>query len=396
MKPAKTALACAVVVNALLAMGTMPESLHGPGTAFAQAPAAGAARADFFVSPKGNDHWSGRLAEPNKDDGPFATVARAQQAVRALLPTLNPRRTVRVVLRGGTYYLNETLMFGPEDSGTPDAPVVYMAKTGEAVVLSGGRRITGGRWGEANGHKTWIVDIPEVKEGKWNFRQLFVNGVRRPRTRLPKQGEYRIESLPGYTGDFLRSPTKQFVYTPDNIVPTWRNLHDVEVVGITRWLDNRLPIESVDASTNTVTFDRPSLFALLSGDKPGPYWVENVFEALDTPGQWYLDRPQGRLYYLPFPGEDAPSAEIVAPRLTQVVRVVGRPDAVAHDLRFEGLTFSHTEWQPPADYASSLQAGIEVPGALLFDYAERCAVTDGAHPAHRQLRCRGERGLRGH
>ena len=72
-----------------------------------------------------------------------------------------------------------------------------------------------------------------------------------------------------------------------------------------------------------------------------------------------------------------PSAEIIAPRLTQVMRVVGRPNATAHDLRFEGLTFAHTEWPPPADYASSLQAGIEVPGALLFDYAERCAVTGG-------------------
>ena len=60
-----------------------------------------------------------------------------------------------------------------------------------------------------------------------------------------------------------------------------------------------------------------------------------------------------------------------------MVRVVGRAGAPVHDLRFEGLTFAHTEWQPPADYASSLQAGIEVPGALLFDYAERCVVTGG-------------------
>jgi hypothetical protein len=149
----------------------------------------------------------------------------------------------------------------------------------------------------------------------------------------------------------------------------------VEIVGITRWLDNRLPIKSVHAPTRTVIFDRPSLFALLSGSKPGPYWVENVLEALDTPGQWYLDRPRGVLYYLPQSGEKMPSAEIIAPRLTQVVRVLGQPGAPVHDLRFEGLTFAHTEWQPPADYASSLQAGIEVPGAVLFDYAERCAVT---------------------
>src|SRR4029434_7524280 len=103
---------------------------------------------------------------------------------------------------------------------------------------------------------------------------------------------------------------------------------------------------------------------------------ENVFEALDTPGQWYLDRPSGVLFYLPRPGEAI--REIIAPRLTQVLRVVGRAGMPVHDLRFEGLTFAHTEWQPPPDYASSLQAGIEVPGALLFEYAERCAVADGA------------------
>ena len=331
------------------------------------------AKVDFFVSPRGNDNWSGTLAEPGEGDGPFATMTRARDAVRSLLTA--QKRGIRVVVRGGTYYLNSPLEFGPEDSGTEKAPVVYAAAAEERVVLSEGRHLEGGHWSEVNGHKAWVVDIPQVKEGY--FRQLFVNGVRRPRTRLPKTGEYSIESLPGYTGDFLRSPTKQFVYGAGDIVPAWRNLRDAEIVAVTKWLDNRMPIESVDAQTRTVTLDRSSLFTLLSGSQPGPYWIENVFEALDTPGQWYLDRPSGQLYYLPQPGEDLASSELVAPRLTQVVRVVGRPGSVAHDLRFEGLIFAHTEWQPPPDYASSLQAGIEVPGALLFDYAERCAVTAG-------------------
>lgn len=362
-------LAAAVMLSGLLATVSSPGWLNGA--------AANPGAADFFVSTQGQDRWSGRLADPGENDGPFATVARARDAVRALLNTQREPRRVRVVLRGGTYFLDSPLEFGPEDSGRQKAPVVYAAVAGERVVLSGGRRLDGGRWGEVNGRKAWMVDIPRVEAGQWNFRQLFVNGERRPRTRLPKQGEYRIESLPGYTGDFLRSPTKQFVYAPGNIGPTWRNLRDVEIVGITRWLDNRLPIESVSARTRTVTFDRPSLFALLSGSQPGPYWVENVFEALDTPGQWYLDRPRGVLFYLPLPGEEMPLAEIIAPRLTQVVRLVGHAGTPVHDLRLEGLTFAHTEWQPPADYASSLQAAIEVPGALLFDYAERCAVTGG-------------------
>lgn len=356
-----------------------------PCLARAGAPTAeGTGVADFFVSTQGKDTWSGKRPDPGQDDGPFSTVARAREAVQTLLKTRKEHRSVRVVLRGGTYYLDAPLQFGPEDSGTELAPVTYAAAPGERVVLSGGRRLEGGRWGESNGQKAWVVDIPEVKDGSWRFRQLFVNGERRPRTRLPRRGEYRIESLPGYTGDFLRSPTRQFVYAPGHILPGWRNLQDVEIVGITRWLDNRLPIESVNGESRTVTFDRPSLFALVSsapwGDStltPSVYWVENVFEALDTPGQWYLDRSHGRLYYLPRAGEEMATAEIIAPRLLRAVQVVGKAGAPGHDLRFEGLIFSHTEWQPPADYASSLQAGIEVPGALLFDYAERCAVIGG-------------------
>lgn len=333
--------------------------------------------ADFYVSRQGNDRWSGKRPDAADQDGPFATLSRARAAVRKLLQDQTEPRGVRVSVRGGIYYLDETLTFGPEDSGTQQAPVTYVAAAGETVVLSGGRRLTSGRWGEIRGHRAWMVDIPAVKQDDWRFRQLFVNGTRRPRTRIPSQGEYRIESLPGYTGDFLRSPTKQFVYAAGDIEPTWRNLRDVEIVAITRWQDNRLPIESVDATTRTVTFDRPSLFALLANDRPGPYWVENVFEALGSPGQWYLDRSGGLLICLPLPGEDLSTAEIVAPRLERLLTVVGRPGNPVHDLHFEGLLFAHAEWQPPADYASSLQAGIEVPGAILFDFAERCSLVGG-------------------
>src|SRR5439155_20490841 len=76
------------------------------------------------------------------------------------------------------------------------------------------------------------------------------------------------------------------------------------------------------------------------------------------------------------PGEKLPAAEIIAPRLPQVVRVVGREGAPVHDLHFEGLRFAHTEWEAPADWASSLQAAVDVPGALFFDWARRCTVRD--------------------
>jgi hypothetical protein len=103
-----------------------------------------------------------------------------------------------------------------------------------------------------------------------------------------------------------------------------------------------------------------------------------VFEKLDTPGQWYLDRSQGQLYYLPKPGEDMQTAEVIAPRLPQVLRLSGWEGAAVAHLHFEGLTISHTEWEPPADWAASLQAATDVPGAVSFEYAERCSLRKGA------------------
>jgi len=187
--------------------------------------------------------------------------------------------------------------------------------------LSGGRRITGFRPGRVKGRPAWVADIAEVRKGKWRFRQLFVDGQRRPRTRLPKTGMYRIESLPGF--DFARQweafleGTRQFVYSGTDIRP-WRSLSDVEVIGVSRWITNRLLIQEVDAARRLVTFDRPSLFSLDDTCPPRPsvYWVENVREALDTPGQWYLDRPQGQLTYLPRPRERINVTAVVAPRLT--------------------------------------------------------------------------------
>src|SRR4029078_6605721 len=87
--------------------------------------------ADFFVSSRGNDQWSGKLAEPGDNDGPFASILRAREAVREQLKTHKEPRHIRVELRSGTYYLDSPLDFGPEDSGTERAPVVYAAAAGE-------------------------------------------------------------------------------------------------------------------------------------------------------------------------------------------------------------------------------------------------------------------------
>jgi hypothetical protein len=96
----------------------------------------------FYVAPNGNDAWSGGRPTPNRarSDGPFATLQRARDAIRRLSRRDRP---VTVRIRRGTYFLARPLVFTPEDSGTPAAPITFAAYPGEKVVVSGGRRITG-------------------------------------------------------------------------------------------------------------------------------------------------------------------------------------------------------------------------------------------------------------
>jgi len=151
-------------------------------------------KATFFVAKDGNDTWSGKLPSPNaeKTDGPFATLARAQDAAREMKTKEGLHEPVTVMVRGGKYFLEETLVLGPEDSGTRDCPITYTAYPGEKPILSGGRKVTG--WKPYRG-KILQCELPDAQGGtclradthrqEWKFRQLFFNGVRQIRARNP-------------------------------------------------------------------------------------------------------------------------------------------------------------------------------------------------------------------
>lgn len=139
----------------------------------------------LYVSTEGRDEWSGRLAAPNEEgtDGPVATLHRARGLARDSRAQAEEARPVVVEVRGGTYYLDEPLVLGPEDSGTAEAPVTWRARAGEEVVLSGGRRLPG-PWQSDDG-VVHYTHLPEVQAGEWWFRQLRVGGERRLRARHP-------------------------------------------------------------------------------------------------------------------------------------------------------------------------------------------------------------------
>jgi len=167
-----------VVVVVVLLAGTMMYS------------EAQGAQANFYVATNGNDAWSGALPAPNAagTDGPFATLTRARDAIRELKAGEGLRQPLKVLVRGGTYYMPETLTLGTQDSGTASFPITYMAYPGEQVVLSGGRLITG--WRPYKG-KIWQCDLNALGLGELTFKQLFYNGQRQPLARFPNVAPQR-------------------------------------------------------------------------------------------------------------------------------------------------------------------------------------------------------------
>lgn len=337
---------------------------------------------DFFVAPNGNDAWSGtREKSDGNGAGPFATVARAQKAVRDLKPTLDktPRR-IEVRILPGEYFLKETWGFDAQDSGTEAMPIFY---TGDGATLSGGVKLDGFTLDEK---KRWQLKIPDVEKGEWSFSELFVNGQRRFRPRLPKESFYFITGpLPLDAKGFDR-----FTFAAGEIDKNWRNLSDVEILPFHNWTMSRLRIAEVDGARNALTLssktpNRPEYQSLARGRR---YLVENVFEALGKEGQWYLDNKSGVLTYAPTkektqlepspdrnPGasikqypQDDDLSQVIAPRLERLIDIKN-----ASHVHFSGLTFKHCRVKfGPQGYASP-QAEVPIPGAIYAIGAQHCS-----------------------
>lgn len=336
---------------------------------------AGEPEAAFFVSKNGDDGWSGKLAEPNaqKTDGPFATIVRARDAIRKMKAEGTFSEPITVMVRGGDHFLEDTIVFTPEDSGTKNCPITYTAYPGEKPVISGGRRIFAS-WkfhaGDPAAPGVMVCTLDEVKEGKWFFRQLFVDGERQRRARIPADGNYFIEEAVDKTafkykeGDFRR----------------WENLNDVEVVFFHSWNETRFIVSELDEESRIVKFLDPNARHPIGWGGAGGrnrYHVENVFEGLQGAGDWHLDKHAGKLYY--YPSHDIDELEIIAPVLNQLVRFEGgAKDLHVEYVNIRGLTFAHTDWQLPENgYPDCGDVGdIVHPSAITMENVRYCAFED--------------------
>ena len=334
----------------------------------------------LYVAPDGNDAWSGSLEASNADssDGPLATIEAARDAIRGMRTKGPPAAPVRVLVREGVYRVAAPIVFGPEDSGGVGAPVTYAAYPGEEPVVSGGRRITA--WRQEG--DLWCVELPEVKAGQWHFGALWVDGDHLRPARSPNEGFFltagKAPKLTNPdTGEEIDRSKLAFRYDP-NDVSRWENLEDAVFVVYHSWDTSYGRVAELDEANHTVTFKTAAHWPFENWGPKQRYFVENVFEALDRPGEWYLNRKTGVLYYWPREGESMDATEVIAPVAEQLVRFEGDLEAgrfVEH-LRLEGLSFQHTDFPIPPEGMPDHQAAYSVPGAIQAEGARHCAIED--------------------
>ncbi|MBM3801132.1 MAG: right-handed parallel beta-helix repeat-containing protein [Acidimicrobiia bacterium] len=321
----------------------------------------------LYVATNGNDKWTGRLAAPNSagTDGPLLTLPAARDRIRAARRVNRTTAPSLVLIRDGTYRMAEPFVLTPEDSGQESDPLIFAAYPDERPVLSGGRSIAGWRKGAG---ETWSVHIPEVEHGKWVFHQLFVNGRRSQRARTPNRGFFRIDGPKSEAAPF------QIKYRGDEIKPSWAESGDVEVVALFSWAEVRMPIRLVDAERRVATLAGAA--QPYNKEADARYYIENAPDALDAPGEWYLDRKKGVLSYWPLREEDMNQADVAAPVLTRLVHFQGDSSAgkLVHHVVLHRIAFQDADWNVgPAGYAA-VQAAVEIGGALKLEGTADCAI----------------------
>ena len=351
----KSCCACVVLVTCLVLTSALPLFV---------APVAHADGAyTIFVAKNGNDGWSGLLSAPNagQSDGPFATIDRARQAVASLKQAGSLTSPVNVEIRGGTYASGSALNFGAADSGTPAQPITYEAYNSEEVIISGSQRIASPWTRYASNANIYITHLPEVASGGWNFNSLFVNEARSTRARIPNAGSvYNLDPSVNTPAQNSLYGGGVFLIKNGEVNPNWSNLQDVEVVSDERWTQARERIASITDSGQHAGYKNVTVANPLrdSGEGYGwdyanndRYYLDNVFEGLTGPGEWYLNRHTGDLYYWPPAGLDPVQADIEAPHQQSLVNFRGQMNRLSFS-QAPGFTLSF--WVKTAQADTSL------------------------------------------
>jgi hypothetical protein len=300
---------------------------------------------EFFVSPRGSDTNDGTSAKP------FQTLEKARDAVRAQIPGM--KGDIAVTIRGGSYPVRKTIHFGPEDSASGTRRIHYRAASGETPLFTGGVPVTG--W---KPHKDGIWKAPLNRSEK--LRALYVNGSRAVMANSGRKiraqggwGTYTVTAGQAPWAWQSGQAADGIQYNVSDLPEITHNVSDVEIQNQTTWNKNFVGVREIATEGDKYIFKLQQPYGAIAqqiGWNAGltldsEQIIHNALELLDQPGEFYFDRAENTVYYIPRPGQDMKTAKVIAPVTQTLVQLEGK--GLKHRVRnltFEGLTFAYTDY----------------------------------------------------
>ena len=242
---------------------------------------------------------------------------------------------ISVWMHGGEYQISDTINL----SGLKN--VTFRAFPNEKVSVTSYTTVGGWSEGTANGVKVWVADIPEGM----SFNTLYKGDEKLSVTRYPENGNFLVKE-PDTTVQLFNEENTPWIYTrgdkafyvnDDVKLKTFYNTSDVQLKMMHYWYCERTTLESFE--NGRVEMKVPCTMIVQKNDR---YFFENVFEALDKPGEWYHDKKAGKLYYVPQSGDDISTTVLCAPKLTKLFNI-----SDAENIEIRNITFKNTDWCYP-------------------------------------------------
>ena len=306
--------------------------------------------------------------------------------------------TLFVNVAPGDYYMDAPLTI----TSTSGRPVVISSTGKEKPRFMGGVKIDG--W-EKCGDNLYRAHVPEVVSRGFVFEQFYVNGSRAEMARTPNAGWYYVSDSREYPfAKGVRSAdyaVQRIVFDPSDLAPL-KNLsadkrRDVRLRFYHKWDITQKPVDYVDTDSGYIYIRGGGMKPWNPIQKGSRYVIYNYKDAIDMPREWYLDKAEGYIYYMPREGEDMAGALCIAPALHQTVVIRGQAGQPVRNIRFENLSFSYASYLMPRMGIEPMQAAAGAEAAVTMDFAENVAMIDcellhtGSYGIWLRQECHGNR-----
>ncbi len=280
--------------------------------------------------------------QTKKGENPITlhSIPDAMKEVARLRATHQAAEHITVFCKGGVYPLIRTMIFSPEDS----LGVTFAACPGEKPIFDGGVKLTNWSKCQLNGKTVFCAEVPDYAVFEGRIENLYVNGkpaVIASYPKFPFGKPLEIEKECVVDADSFHNGSEAFYFKKGDFDFNWYNRNGIEALILQLWTDSHLPIRSIDKKTRCVRFAKYSAWRF-NAQAIRYYW-QNVREALTSPGEFYFDNTDNRVYYLPRRGEKPETLDAYVARLPLLMLLAGEPEKnrYVENLTFDGLTFRH-------------------------------------------------------